>query len=57
MLQIKLDPPLKLTPVARDEFDSEDLGTIVFHRDANKRVSGMSVFTETARGVSFEKSN
>jgi len=53
----KWDPPLTLSPVAQDEFENENLGTIVFRRDANHRVSGLSVFEVSARNVSFEKSN
>jgi CubicO group peptidase (beta-lactamase class C family) len=49
------NPPVRLTPVALDEFESEDLGTIVFHKDANHHVSGLRVFTVNARNVSFEK--
>jgi CubicO group peptidase (beta-lactamase class C family) len=51
------DPVLKLTPVAQDEFENEELGAIVFHRDANHRVSGLSVFSVNARNVAFEKTN
>ena len=51
------NPPLKLTPIARDEFDGGGLGTLVFHRDLNRRISGLSVFTVNARDVSFEKIN
>jgi hypothetical protein len=46
---------LKLTPIARDEFESEQLGTVVFHRDEHQGVRGMSLFTVRARGVSFDK--
>lgn len=49
------NPPLKLAPIAQDEFDGGDLGTLVFHRDPNHRISGLSVFTVNARDVSFEK--
>jgi CubicO group peptidase (beta-lactamase class C family) len=49
------DRALKLTPIARDEFESEELGTIVFHRDTQHSISGLSVFTVNARDVSFEK--
>jgi CubicO group peptidase (beta-lactamase class C family) len=50
------NPPLELVPVARDEFESEDFN-IVFRRDANHRVSGLSVFTVRARDIGFEKIN
>jgi CubicO group peptidase (beta-lactamase class C family) len=57
MLRSNWDPPSKLSPIAPDEFDSEDLGTLVFRRDANHRISGFSVFAGRVRDVSFEKTN
>jgi len=51
------DPVLRLTPITQDEFENEELGTIVFHRDANRRISGLSVFSVNARNVTFEKTN
>ena len=54
MLRSNWNPPLRLTPIARDEFDS-DLGTLVFHRNANGRVTGLGVFTVNAGNVSFDK--
>jgi CubicO group peptidase (beta-lactamase class C family) len=57
MLRTNWDPPLKLTPIAQDVFDSDDLGTLVFRRDANHRVTGFSVFAGRVRDVSFEKIN
>jgi CubicO group peptidase (beta-lactamase class C family) len=55
MLRNNWNPPLKLTPIARDAFESGDLGRLVFHRDANHRISGLSVFSNNARNVGFEK--
>jgi hypothetical protein len=55
LLRNKWNPPLKLTAIAPDEFESGDLGTLVFRRDANHRVGGLSVFTVNARDVNFEK--
>lgn len=55
VLRNNWSPALKLNPIAPDEFESEDLGTIVFHRDARHRVSGLGVFAVNARNVSFEK--
>jgi CubicO group peptidase (beta-lactamase class C family) len=47
----------KLIPRDRDQFESEEMGlTIVFHRDEEQRVNGLSVFAPRARGVSFDKS-
>jgi hypothetical protein len=57
MLRNNWNPPLKLNPLVRDEFESGDLGTLVFHRDANDRISGLSVFAGRALNVSFEKTN
>jgi CubicO group peptidase (beta-lactamase class C family) len=54
-LRINWEPPRKLTAMALDEFESEAIGTMVFHRDANNRVNGLSVFTVAARNVSFTK--
>jgi CubicO group peptidase (beta-lactamase class C family) len=50
------NPRLNLSPVAQDEFDS-DLGTLVFHRDANHRIDGLRVFSVNARNVIFDKNN
>jgi CubicO group peptidase (beta-lactamase class C family) len=49
--------PQKLTPIAPDEFDANDLGRIVFHRDRQGRVSGLSMFTQDVRGVEFNRLN
>jgi CubicO group peptidase (beta-lactamase class C family) len=56
MLRSNWNPPIKLTPLARDEFETEDFD-VVFHRDANQRVSGLSVFTIRARDVRFDRIN
>jgi CubicO group peptidase (beta-lactamase class C family) len=56
MLRNNWNPPLKLIPIARDEFESEEFN-IVFRRDANHRVSGLNVFTMRARNVSFDRVN
>lgn len=50
------NPPLKQSPVAQDEFESPEFN-IVFQRDANHRVCGLTVFTIRARNVGFEKVN
>ena len=54
-LRCNWNPPLKLTPIAPDEFDSGAYGILVFHRDANHRISGLSVFTLNARNVGFKR--
>jgi CubicO group peptidase (beta-lactamase class C family) len=48
------NPPLKLIPVARDEFESGEFN-VVFIRDANHHVSELRVFTIRARDVRFER--
>jgi CubicO group peptidase (beta-lactamase class C family) len=50
------NPPLKLSPVAQDEFEGPEFN-IVFRRDADHRVCGLSVFSIRARNISFEKVN
>jgi CubicO group peptidase (beta-lactamase class C family) len=57
MLRINWNPPLKLNPLVRDEFENDDLGTLVFHRDASDHISGLSVFQGRIRNVTFEKTN
>lgn len=57
MLRMGWNSPLRLDPLVRDEFESDDLGTLVFHRDAEDRISGLSVFSGRVRDVSFEKTN
>ena len=55
VLRNKWNPPIKLTAIAPGEFESGGLGTLVFRRDANQRVSGLSVFTVNARDINFER--
>jgi CubicO group peptidase (beta-lactamase class C family) len=56
MARSNWNPSLKLTPIVRDEFESP-FGTMVFHRDANGRISGLSLFQGRVRDVAFEKAN
>ena len=56
-LRCNWNPPLKLTPIAQDEFDSGAYGILVFHRDANHHISGLSVFTLNARNIGFKKTH
>lgn len=49
------NPSQKLTPIAKDEFDADDLGRLVFERDSSGRVFGFRVFTQDARGIEFKK--
>lgn len=54
-LRNRSNPPQKLTPIAKDEFDAGDIGRIVFEWDAGGRVFGFRVFTQDARGITFKK--
>jgi hypothetical protein len=40
-----------------NEFEAGELGTLVFHRDANNRISGLSVFAGRIRNLVFEKTD
>jgi hypothetical protein len=55
MLRIKWQPAFTLEPLGKDEFESEELGNVVFQRDGSRRVSGLSLFSVRARGVGFSK--
>jgi hypothetical protein len=55
VLRVNWEPQSVLSPVARDEFESGDFGTLVFHRDADHRIRGFSLFTVNARNIAFEK--
>lgn len=47
-------PPIKLTPIAQNEFNAEGSLVIVFHREAGK-VSGLVASAPEARGVEFKR--
>ena len=51
------NPPQKLSPIAKDEFDAGDLGRLVFERNSGGRVLGFRVFTQDARGIAFEEAD
>lgn len=51
------NPPQKLIPIAKDEFDAGDIGRLVFERHSGGRVLGFRVFTQDARGIEFQKTN
>lgn len=57
MLHRNWDPALKLDPLVRDEFASDDVGTLVFQRDAAGRVNGLTVFAGRIRNLRFEKTD
>lgn len=50
-------PELTLTSLGKDEFENNRIGTIVFRRDGNHRVSGFAVYDGSARDVKFERQN
>jgi CubicO group peptidase (beta-lactamase class C family) len=54
LIRGKWNPPTKLSPIAPDEFESEEFN-VVFQRDADHRVSGLRVFTTRARNLGFER--
>jgi hypothetical protein len=57
VLRLNRGRSLRLNPVAPDEFENEELATIVFQRNASHQVSGLSLFSGRARNVVFEKVN
>ncbi|MFI5095002.1 MAG: serine hydrolase domain-containing protein [Candidatus Acidiferrales bacterium] len=50
-------PAVNLNPVAANEFQAGDLGTIVFHVAGNSHVSGLTLFSQPARGITFQKAD
>jgi CubicO group peptidase (beta-lactamase class C family) len=49
------NPPVDLKPVAPNEFQAGDLGTVVFHGAGDTQVSGLTLFSQSARGITFQK--
>jgi CubicO group peptidase (beta-lactamase class C family) len=54
-LRIGWNPAVILTPLSKDEFESEEYGTIVFQRDGNGQLNRFSVFTVEARDIGFDR--
>jgi CubicO group peptidase (beta-lactamase class C family) len=50
-------PEESLTPLTKDEFESEEYGTIVFRRDSNQQLNGFSLNTVEARDIGFARMN
>lgn len=50
-------PPVRLKPVATNEFQAGDLGTLVFHLSAEKQVFGLTLFSQAARGITFKRTD
>ena len=55
-LRIGTGSPVKLTAIAKNEFNAGGSFVIVFRRNAG-RVSGLSVFATEARGIEFDRQN
>jgi CubicO group peptidase (beta-lactamase class C family) len=55
MLRIGDSPPKQLLAVTSDEFEANELGTVLFHRDRQGRVDGVKVFSQNVRGIEFVK--
>jgi CubicO group peptidase (beta-lactamase class C family) len=55
-LKIGERSPVNLTPVGRSEFQAGVLGTLVFHAAGNQ-VSGLTFFSQAARGITFKKTS
>ena len=57
MLRNGSNPPMKLVPIAKDEFDAADSFTVVFDRHQDDRSSGLTVFADAAGGIHFTRAN
>ncbi|MFN7997590.1 MAG: serine hydrolase [Bryobacteraceae bacterium] len=55
MVRAGWSPATRLDPVARDEFSAAGEMTLVFQRDGNGQVSGLTVFEGRIRNVAFVK--
>jgi CubicO group peptidase (beta-lactamase class C family) len=53
-LHVGSQPVVSLNPVAPNEFQAGDLGTVVF-QDSGKLVSGLTFFSQRSRGIVFRK--
>jgi CubicO group peptidase (beta-lactamase class C family) len=51
------NPLVKLSPIAKDEFNADGDFLIVFHRDEHGQVAGLSVFAQSARGIEFSRTH
>jgi Beta-lactamase len=49
------EPEVTLTPLTEEEFLGEEMGTLVFHRDAKHQVNGFRVYSGAVRDVGFDK--
>jgi len=53
-LQVGTQPAMSLNPVAPNEFEAGDRGTVVFQGTGN-HISSLTFFSQRARGISFRK--
>ena len=56
VLKNRNNPPIKLTTIAKDEFNAEGNLIIVFHKETGK-VSGLTASVSNARCVEFNRTN
>jgi len=56
-VKVPNNPPIPLDAAGPDEFYSSDLGDLVFHADAGRRVSAFSLSTQASRGINFKRVN
>ena len=54
-LKFSDQPPVSLIPVAANEFQAGDLGTIVVRVAGNAHASGLTLYSQPARGITFQK--
>lgn len=54
-LTIRNQPPIRLKPIGPNQFEAGDLGAILFQVDAPHGVSGLTLFSQAARGIAFTK--
>ena len=57
ILKNSSNPPITLTPIAKDEFKAGDSFLIDFRRDKLGRMSGLILFEHAARGIEFARTN
>jgi hypothetical protein len=50
-------PSVNLHPVGANEFQAGDLGTIVFRVADSHHVAGLTLFSQPARGITFQKTD
>lgn len=57
ILKNRNHPPVTLTPISNKEFRAGGSFSIIFHRNRQGRISGLSVFAPAARGIEFAAFN